>query len=107
MLFRKSLKSKQKNPNKKAKKTVKGKKNTSLESSNESNFNITNTVENANDDNDMENEVDINIYHDYFRELDIDTWLILTHKFIVNPDSEQVILNYNIYNFNILIKLYL
>lgn len=88
-LFRKLLKPKQKNANKKGKKT-KDKKNVSLESTNASNFNMTNLVEDENDDHILENEVDISIYHDYFRELDIDTWLILTQKFVVNPDPEHV-----------------
>jgi len=88
-LFRKSLKSKKKSSNAKEKKTVKDKRNTSLESTNSLNFNITNLVEDENDDV-LENEVDLSIYHNYFRELDIDTWLILTQKFVVNPDPEQV-----------------
>lgn len=86
-LFRKLVKSK-KNSNKKDKQTVKKKKNVSLESD-VSNFNSTNL---ADDEivNNIENEVDINIYQDYFRELDIDTWLILTQKFVVNPNPEKV-----------------
>lgn len=88
-LFRKSLKSKKKNTNGKGKKTVKEKKNVSLESTNSSNFNVTNIEEVENDDS-LENEVDLSIYQNYFRELDIDTWLILTQKFVVNPDPEQV-----------------
>lgn len=88
-LFRKSLKSKKKNTNAKGKKTVNEKKSTSLESTNSSNFNVTNLVEDENDDV-LENEVDLSIYNNYFRELDIDTWLILTQKFVVNPDPEQV-----------------
>lgn len=88
-MFRKPLKPKQKNTNKKGKKT-KGIKNVSLESTNASNFNMTNLVEDENDDHILEKEVDISIYHDYFRELDIDTWLILTQKFVVNPDPEHV-----------------
>lgn len=85
---KKQLKSKKKNTNGKGKKTVKEKKNVSLESTNASNFNVTNLVEDENDDV-LENEVDLSIYHNYFRELDIDTWLILTQKFVVNPDPEQ------------------
>jgi len=88
-MFRKSLKSKKKNTNGKGKKIVKEKKNVSLESTNSSNFNVTNLVEDENDDF-FENEVDLGIYQNYFRELDIDTWLILTQKFVVNPDPEQV-----------------
>jgi len=53
------------------------------------NFNVTNLLEDENDDI-VINEVDISIYHDYFRELDIDTWLILTQKFVVNPDNKNV-----------------
>lgn len=88
-MFRKSSKPKQKNANKKGKTNLKDKKNISLDSTNSSNFNVTSVVEN-NDDIILKNEVDISIYHDYFRELDIDTWLILTQKFVVNPDSENV-----------------
>lgn len=51
---------------------------------------MTNLIEDENDDHILENEVDISIYHDYFRELDIDTWLILTQKFVVNPEPEHV-----------------
>lgn len=51
---------------------------------------MTNLVDDDNDENILENEVDISIYHDYFRELDIDTWLILTQKFVINPDPERV-----------------
>jgi len=95
-LSRKPLKLKQKNSNKRGKKTVKDKKNTSQESANASNFNMTNLLEDENADI-VINEVDISIYHDYFRELDIDTWLILTQKFVINPDSDHVSeLNYNI-----------
>lgn len=47
-------------------------------------------LEDDDDDNILENEVDITIYHDYFRELDIDTWLILTQTFVINPTSENV-----------------
>lgn len=83
------MKSKKKNTNAKGKKTVNEKKSTSLESTNSSNFNVTNLVEDENDDV-LENEVDLSIYNHYFRELDIDTWLILTQKFVVNPDPEQV-----------------
>lgn len=61
-----------------------------MESTNTSNFSITNLVENENDDNVLENEVDISIYQNYFRELDIDTWLLLTQKFVINPDPEKV-----------------
>lgn len=50
---------------------------------------MTNLVEDENDDI-LENEMDISIYHDFFRELDIDTWLILTLKFIVNPKPIHV-----------------
>lgn len=46
-------------------------------------------VDDENDDI-LENEVDISIYHDYFRELDIDTWLILTQKLVVNPEPIHV-----------------
>lgn len=88
-MFRKSLKSKKKNTNTKGKKTAKEKKNVSLDSTNSSNFNVTNLVDDDNDDV-IENEVDLSIYHNYFRELDIDTWLILTQKFVVNPDPEKV-----------------
>lgn len=86
------LKSK-KNIDKKGKKNVKNKKNISLDSTNASNLNTTNIVENDSDIV-LGSEVDISIYHDYFRELDIDTWLILTQNFIVNPDPEQV--SYNV-----------
>lgn len=51
---------------------------------------MTNLVEDETDDDTLENEVDLSIYHNFFRELDIDTWLILTQKFIVNPDPEHV-----------------
>jgi hypothetical protein len=51
---------------------------------------MTNLVEDENDDHILENEVDLSIYHDYFRELDIDTWLILTQKFVINPEPEHV-----------------
>lgn len=82
-----------KNIEKKRKKNVKNKKNVLLDSTNASNLNTTNIVENDNDIV-LGSEVDISIYHDYLRELDIDTWLILTQNFIVNPDPEQV--SYNI-----------
>lgn len=88
-MYRKFLKPKQKNSNKKGKRIVKDKNNSSLDSTNTSNFNITNLVENEND-NILESEVDISIYHNYFRELDIDTWLLLTQKFVINPDPEKV-----------------
>lgn len=68
---------------------MKDKRNVSLESTNVPNFNVTNLLEDENDDI-VINEVDISIYHDYFRELDIDTWLILTQKFVVNPDNKNV-----------------
>lgn len=61
-----------------------------MDSTDVSNFDMVSQVEDEIEDDTQENEVDINIYHDYFRELDIDTWLILTQKFIINPDSEQV-----------------
>lgn len=64
-----------------------------LDSTNASNFNATNVVENDNDIV-LGSEVDISIYQDYLREFDIDTWLILTQSFIINPDPEQV--RYNI-----------
>lgn len=88
-MFRKSFKLKKKITNAKGKKTGKEKKNVSFDSTNSSNFNVTNLVEDENDDV-LENEVDLSIYQNYFRELDIDTWLILTQKFVVNPDPEQV-----------------
>lgn len=50
---------------------------------------MTNIVEDDNDHS-LKDKVDISIYHDYFRELDIDTWLILTQTFVVNPDPEHV-----------------
>lgn len=86
-LFRKLAKSK-KNSGKKDKQTAKKKKNVSADS-NASNFNNTNLAEDEIESN-LENEVDINIYQEYFRELDIDTWLILTQKFVINPDPEKV-----------------
>lgn len=86
------MKSKQKNSSKNGRKNVKEKKNVSVESTSASNLNLTNFLEDGNDDDTLDNEVDINIYHDYFRELDIDTWLILTQKFVVNPDPEHVCL---------------
>lgn len=85
-----------KNVEKKGKKNVKNKKNILLDSTNASNFNTTNIVESDNDIV-LGSEVDISIYHDYLRELDIDTWLILTQNFIINPDPEQVSYVYNIY----------
>lgn len=50
---------------------------------------MTNLVEDDSEQN-LEDEVDISIYHDYFRELDIDTWQILTQSFVINPDPEHV-----------------
>lgn len=50
---------------------------------------MTDMVDDENDDI-LENEIDISIYHDYFRELDIDTWLILTQKLVVNPEPIHV-----------------
>lgn len=91
-MIRKPLKPKQKSLNKKGQKNVKDKKNVSLESTSASNLNLTNFLEDKNDDEILDNEVDISIYHDYFRELDIDTWLILTQKFVINPDPEHVCL---------------
>ncbi|XP_050428973.1 Fanconi anemia group D2 protein isoform X2 [Adelges cooleyi] len=67
-------------------KKAKGKVNISVNTTSATNFNITHT---SHDDNNFEDEVDISIYKDYFRELDIDTWLILTQKFVINPDSEK------------------
>lgn len=64
-----------------------------------SDLNLTNTVDGS-VINLLKNEVDISIYHDYFRELDIDTWLILTQKFVINPAPENVSWLYS------LIKLY-
>jgi len=87
-IFRKSTKSKQKNVNKKNKKNIKDKQNLSLESTDASNFNMNSIVDYETDE--VENEMDISIYYNYFRELDIDTWLILTQKFIVNPEPEHV-----------------
>lgn len=96
VLFRKSVKSKQKTSNKKSKQIIKDKNNKSQESMNVSNLNVTNIVDDGNNVNILENEVDISIYHDYFRELDIDTWLILTQKFVVNPAPENVSLLFKI-----------
>lgn len=96
VLFRKPVKSKQKTSNKKSKKIIKEKNNKSQESMDVSNLNITNIVDDGNNVNILENEMDISIYHAYFRELDIDTWLILTQKFVINPAPENVSLLYNV-----------
>ncbi|VVC29458.1 Hypothetical protein CINCED_3A008880 [Cinara cedri] len=79
---KKPVKAKQKS-HKKSKKIVKEKKNKSQE------FMMDESIVDDSNDINVENEVDISIYHDYFRELDIDTWLILTQKFVVNPTPEN------------------
>ncbi|XP_050532705.1 Fanconi anemia group D2 protein isoform X2 [Daktulosphaira vitifoliae] len=74
---------------KKREKKVKESANISVNTTSGTNFNITRGNYEENEQLDTDNCVDIKIYKDYFRELDIDTWLILTQKFVINPDPEK------------------